>query len=107
MGSSTASDTIRSLSARSRLTESRVKIRRLPEIDLARIAPLSIDDKRRQLEQHKAGRPPFSYDPLRQTVHDVINVTPDLFGPAKPTPWATVEQLIRRQAKPGDEYNAN
>jgi hypothetical protein len=84
-----------------------VKIRRLPEIDLARIAPLSVDDKRRQLEQHKAGRPPFSYDPLRHTIHDVINVTPDLFGPAEPTPWATVEQLIRRRSKPGNEYKSN
>ena len=61
-----------------------MKIRRLPEIDLARIAPLQAGERRRQLEQHKAGRPPFSYDPLRQTIHDVINVTPDLFGPAEP-----------------------
>jgi hypothetical protein len=84
-----------------------VKIRRLPEIDLARIAPLQAGERRRQLEQHKAGRPPFSYDPLRQTIHDVINVTPDLFGPAEATPWPKVEQLIWRRSKSEDEYNSN
>jgi hypothetical protein len=87
--------------------ENRVKIRPLPEIDLARFAPLSIDEKRRQLEQHKAGRPLFSYDPLRRTIRDVINVTPDLFGPAEPTPWPKVEELIGRRAKPGGEYDSN
>jgi hypothetical protein len=87
--------------------ENRVKIRPLPEIDLARIAPLSVNEKRRQLEQHKAGRPLFSYEPLRRTIHDLINVTPDLFEPAEPTPWNKVEELIRRRAKPGDEYDSN
>jgi hypothetical protein len=87
--------------------ENRVKIRRLPEIDLARIAPLSPDEKRRQLEQYKAGRPPFSYDPLRHTIHDIINVAPDLFGPAEATPWPKVAQLIWRRSKPGDEYKSN
>jgi hypothetical protein len=87
--------------------ESRVKIRRLPEIDLARIAPLSVQQKRRQLERHKAGRPPFSYSPLRRTIHDVINVTPDLFGPTEPTPWIKVAQLIWRNSTSEDEYKSN
>jgi hypothetical protein len=82
-------------------------IRRLPEIDLARIAPLSTDEQRRQLEQHKVGRPPFSYDPLRRTIHDVINVTPDLFGPAEPTPWQKVAQLIWRASRSEDKYKSN
>ena len=84
-----------------------MKTRRLPETDLARIAPLSPEERRRQLEQHKVGRPPFSYDPLRETIHDVINVAPDLFGPAEPTTWATVAELIWRRSKPGDEYKSN
>jgi hypothetical protein len=84
-----------------------VKIRRLPETDLARIAPLSADEKRRQLRQHKAGRPPFSYEPLRNSIHDVINVTPDLFGPAEPTSWGRVEQLIWRRSKSEDEFKSN
>jgi hypothetical protein len=87
--------------------ESRVKIRRLPETDLARIAPLSTDEKRRQLEQHKAGRPPFSYDPLRTTIHDVINVAPDLFEPAEATAWSKVAQLIWRRSRSEDEYKSN
>jgi len=87
--------------------ETRVKIRRLPEIDLARLAPLRPDEQRRQVEHHKAGRPPFSYNPLRRTIHDVINVTPDLFGPAEPTSWGRVEELIALRAKPGNEYDAN
>jgi hypothetical protein len=84
-----------------------VKIRPLPEIDLARIAPLSVDEQWRLLRQHKAGRPPFSYDPLRRSVHDIINVTPDLFGPADPTPWSKVSELIRKRSRPGDEYKSN
>lgn len=84
-----------------------MKIRRLPETDLARIAPLSPDDRRRQLEQHKFGHPPFSYNPLRHTVRDVINVAPDLFGPTEPTPWKKVAQLIRRRSRSEDEYRSN
>ena len=87
--------------------ENRVKIRPLPETDLARIAPLPPDEKRRPLEQHKAGRPPFSYEPLRRIIDDVINVTPDLFGPAEPTPWPKIEDLIGRRARPGNEYDSN
>jgi hypothetical protein len=87
--------------------ENRVKIRRLPETDLARIAPLSCDEKRRQLEQHKVGRPPFSYDPLRHTIHDLINVAPNLFGPTEATPWSKVAQLIWRRCKSEAEYKSN
>ncbi len=86
-----------------------MKIRRLPETDLARIAPLPADEQRRQLEQYKAGWPPFSYRPLRHHIRDIINVTAGpLFGPAAdPTRWDTVEQLIRRLATPGEEYASN
>lgn len=87
--------------------ENRVKTPRLPEIDLARVAPLSADEKRRQLEQHKVGWPPFSYDPLRRTIHDLINVSPSLFGPTEATPWSKVAQLIWRRCKSEDEHKSN
>ncbi len=84
-----------------------MKIRRLPETDLARIAPLSPHQQRSQLRQHKFGRPPFSYEPLRQSIYDVINVAPDLFGATEPTSWEVVERLIRLRSKSEEEYKSN
>jgi hypothetical protein len=42
-----------------------MKIRRLPEIDLARVATLPTDQKRRALEQFKLGHPTITYKPVR------------------------------------------
>lgn len=86
---------------------SQVKIRRLPETDLARIAPLSKDAKRRALEQVKLGIPPFSYEPIRRTWEDILNVQPEMFGAAAPTSWEQIERLIRQRARPGTEYDNN
>jgi hypothetical protein len=84
-----------------------VKIRRLPETDLARIAPLSQDAKRRALQQVKFGIPPFSWEPIRRTWSDILNVQPEMFGPTAPTSWAQIERLIRQRARPGLEYENN
>jgi hypothetical protein len=83
-----------------------VKIRRLPEIDLARIAPLPPTLKRSALEQHKAGFPPFDYHPFRSVVPDLVNQA-DMFGPAEPTPWDRVEEQIRRRSRSAEELDAN
>lgn len=84
-----------------------MKIRPLPEIDLARIAPLSKDQQRRQLERMKVGRPPFSYGPLRGCFHDIFNIHPEMFEPARPTDWPIIEAALRKKCKSEDELKAN
>jgi hypothetical protein len=89
------------------LPESQVKIRPLPEIDLARIAPLPRDEKRKALEQMRLGHPPYSYGPVRGTIADILNVQSDLIGPMPRTPWERIEATIRRRAHNDAEERAN
>lgn len=84
-----------------------MKIRPLPDIDLARIASLPNVQQRKQLEQIRYGRPPFSYGPLRTCFHDIFNVQPDMFGPVAPTDWSVVEAQLRRKCRSDDELKAN
>jgi hypothetical protein len=84
-----------------------VKIRPLPEIDLARIAPLPKDEKRRALDQMRLGHPPYSYAPVRGTISDVLNVQSDLIGPMPRTPWDRIEDTIRRRSHSDAEERAN
>lgn len=84
-----------------------MKIRRLPELDLARIAPQRKDQQRKQLEQMRFGRPPFSYAPLRACFHDIFNVQPELFGPVAPTGWAQIEATLSHKSKTSEELKAN
>ncbi|MCW1752982.1 type VI toxin-antitoxin system SocB family DNA replication inhibitor toxin [Rhizobium acaciae] len=84
-----------------------MKIRPLPDIDLARIAPLPTDMQRSQLSQLRNGRPPFSYNPLRSSFHDLFNVQPAMFAPVVATPWAVIEDNIRRKARTVEEIDAN
>lgn len=84
-----------------------MKIRRLPEIDLARIAPLPIDQKRNALERFKLGHPTITYKPVRARFADVFNVKPDLFAAADPTAWPVLERLIRARATSDEEREAN
>jgi hypothetical protein len=84
-----------------------LKIRPLPEIDLARIAPLAREQKRRALEQIRLGRPPYSYAPLRGSLSDLTNVQADLAGPMVRTPWPKIAQVISRASKSDVEESAN
>jgi hypothetical protein len=84
-----------------------VRIRPLPDIDLARIACMPMDQQRRQLEQMRHGRPPFSYKPLRMCFHDIFNVQPELFGLVQPTAWPIVEGRLLAKCRSEDELNAN
>jgi hypothetical protein len=84
-----------------------MKIRRLPEIDLARIAPLPTDQKRRALERFKLGHPTITYKPVRGRFADIFNVKPDLFAAADPTAWPVLERLIRARATSDEEREAN
>lgn len=88
-----------------------MKIRRLPEIDLARIAPKPTDEKRIALERFKVGQSKITitYKPVRAKFADIFNVQPDMFASADPDPtvWPVLERLIRAKAMSDDEYNAN
>lgn len=84
-----------------------MKIRRLPEIDLARVASLPTDQKRRALEQFKLGHPTITYKPVRARFADIFNVQPDMFEVADPTAWPVLERLIRAKATSDDECSAN
>jgi hypothetical protein len=84
-----------------------MKIRRLPEIDLARVATLPADQKRRELERFKLGHPTITYKPVRARFADIFNVQPDMFAVADPTAWPVLERLIQAKATSDDECNAN
>jgi len=79
----------------------------LHDIDLARIAPRPLELQRKQLEQIRHGRPPFSYNPLRDCFHDIFNVEPEMFGPVAPSDWSKVEGRLRRKCRTKDELDAN
>jgi|SRR6185312_2217970 len=84
-----------------------MKIRRLSEIDLARIAPLEADEKRHRLRLLKSGGPPHTYNPLRRSLGDILNLQPEMFGGGDYTPWANIESAIRKVAKSDSEEKFN
>lgn len=84
-----------------------MKIRRLPEIDLARIAPLATERKRSALEIFRLGHPTITYKPVRARFADIFNVKPDLFAATDPTAWPVLERLIRAKATSDEERDAN
>lgn len=84
-----------------------MKIRPLPEIDLARIAPQPDDMMRKSLEQMRDGRPPFSYRPVRSSLADIFNVQPEMFGPTAPTKWRVIDDALQRRCQTEDELLNN
>lgn len=84
-----------------------MKMRPLPDIDLARIAPQPEDMKRRSLEKMKGGFAPFSYSPFRAFYHDIFNIQPAMFGPVGMTEWKVVQQNIRRKSRTDEECAHN
>lgn len=83
-------------------------IRPLPDTDLARIAPLRDDMKRRSLEQMKGGFSTFSYKPVRSCFDDIFNIQPALdFGGASKTPWSVIEEELNKRCKSDDEFKYN
>ena len=84
-----------------------MKTRPLPDLDVARIAPLPRDQKRRALEGMKLGRPPYSYDPMRQSVLDILNIEAGPLASVARAPWPVIEAAIRRRSRSADEESAN
>src|ERR1700731_2721901 len=75
-----------------------MKIRRLSEIDLARIAPLDREEKIYRLRLLKAGSPPHTYNPLRGSLGDILNLQFEIFEETAYTPWAKIVKAIERRA---------
>jgi hypothetical protein len=85
-----------------------MKIRRLSEIDLARIGPLESGEKRHRLRLLRFGRPPHTYAPLRGQLGDILNLQPEMFGSsAEVTPWETISAAIVKSASHDAEAKFN
>ena len=84
-----------------------MKMRRLPDLDLARIAPLPRDQKRRELEQMKIGFPPYSYDPVRRSNPDILNVDLGPLAVLARAPWPAVVAAITSRCRSVAELEAN
>jgi len=79
----------------------------LPDLDLARIAPLPRDQKRRQLEGMRLGRPPYSYNPMRKYILDILNIAAGPLGLTSRAPWASIAWKIQRDSRGENEELAN
>jgi hypothetical protein len=84
-----------------------MKMRRLSEIDLARIAPLPTVDKYHRLRELKDRRPPHTYNPTRANVPDLLNVQPPMFPRVGYTNWETICRNISKKAKSESEEKFN
>ena len=83
------------------------KLRRLNEIDLARIASMSPVDRRKALEQIKHFPPPFSYKPFRLQLNEIFNVQFGMFGGKERTEWATIEDFLNKKCDSENGLEAN
>lgn len=84
--------------------------RRLIEVDLARLAPLPIDEQRRRMASLVGGKPRFSLEHMRKQFGDIMNVQPALFAGvqvAGATAFSVIEKELRRLCKSGDELRHN
>ena len=84
-----------------------MKIRPLPDLDLARIGPLPSDQKRTALKQMKLGHPPYSYQPMRRAMLDILNVEAGPLGVVPRAPWEQVGDRITKASKTTEEAEAN
>jgi hypothetical protein len=84
-----------------------MKMRRLPETDLARIAPLPDEDQWRALRSQKVANPPYRYNPFRNVVPDILNAGSPLLGAGVPTPWSHIERKIATESRHDLEGKVN
>lgn len=84
-----------------------MKMRRLPDLDIARIGPMPREQKKRELEQMKLAFPPYSYDPMRRTILDIFNVQAGPLAPLPRTSLESVKAAIRTYGRGEEERDAN
>lgn len=80
-----------------------MKIRRLPETDLARFAVMTPDRRRAALRRHKSSYAPYSYDPLRHAVPAIFDVGVPLIGRSLGLSWETISKSIARASVRGEK----
>lgn len=80
---------------------------RLPETDLARIAPLPTEDKWRLLRNMRAGFSPISYRPARRFLPDALNLQQSLPIYIASPSAAQLLAAVRDEARSDAEARAN
>ncbi|MEO0882914.1 MAG: hypothetical protein AAFY34_09275 [Pseudomonadota bacterium] len=85
-------------------------MKKLPSIsatDLARIAPLAEEQQRRELALLKKGYPPFTYNPIRKCLADILSLqVGGLFG-QQPSTWEQTKASLTLACAAGDETTYN
>lgn len=84
-----------------------MKIPLLPDIDLARIAPLTKDQKMRALEAFKLSHPPYRYVPLRKSLAEILNVQTGFLSPVERPSFTSIERAIAAECRSAEELTAN
>ncbi|WP_430475909.1 type VI toxin-antitoxin system SocB family DNA replication inhibitor toxin [Thalassospira lucentensis] len=84
-----------------------MKISRLPDTDLARIAPLTLDEQIKQLRLIREKEIRMSYQQLRSVLPELFNMGSDLLGPSKPSPWKFIAKRLQKKCRRGIELEAN
>jgi hypothetical protein len=87
--------------------ETLVKIPLLPDTDVARIAPLSADQKEGELELFRITFPPYGYQPFRKTLGDTLNAQQGFLPPQPRIPFKLVEASIRAECRKVEEIEPN
>lgn len=86
------------------------KVRRLLEVDLARLTTLPLDEQRRRMERLAGGGMRLSLEPMRAQFGDIMNVQPPMFetlGAVKPTSFSVIEKELAKRCKAGKELEIN
>jgi hypothetical protein len=78
-----------------------MKIRRLPEIDLARIMHRTRIEMRLHLKAIEEGFPPHTYQPTRSALPDLFNQQGDLLG-GEPSTWESIKTRITKSVRRGE-----
>lgn len=84
-----------------------MKIRPLPDLDLARIALMPTDQKWHELRQMKQGYPPYSYQPTRRSLLEILNVEAGPLGIVARAPWAQIAEEVAKRCRTDVEKIAN
>lgn len=88
-----------------------MKIRRLPEVELANLTVLPLDEQRRRMTKLASdGGGIFSFEPTREQFPDILNSQPELFRSLGPTPiteFPVIAAKLRKRCKPGIELEFN
>lgn len=79
----------------------------LPELDLARVATLPFEQRRKALESFRLGRPPYSYKPVRSSLSDLLNLDAGMLGWLPEVSFDKIAAQISVASKNDAEAEAN